>query len=136
MTQVLETPFDVRDYECDLQGIVNNAVYQNYLEHSRHLFLKKCGIDFAEITAQGIHLVVAEAHLKYKKSLVSGDSFTVHTTVHPKSSVSFTFVQKIIHRDGSLCLSAELIGVSVDAKTSKLMRLSPEIIQKLGLSAS
>ena len=136
MTQVLETQFDVRDYECDLQGIVNNAVYQNYLEHSRHLFLKKCGIDFAEITVQGIHLVVAEAHLKYKKSLVSGDSFTVHTSVLAKSSVSFTFVQKIIHQDGSLCLSAELIGVSVDAKTSKLMRLSSEIIQKLGLAAS
>ena len=44
----------VRDYECDLQGIVNNAVYQNYLEHVRHAYLRSVGIDFAEYAARGI----------------------------------------------------------------------------------
>ena len=33
----------VRDYECDLQAVVNNAVYQNYLEHARHEYLKSLG---------------------------------------------------------------------------------------------
>ena len=32
-----EHSFEVRDYECDLQGVVNNAVYMHYLEHARHL---------------------------------------------------------------------------------------------------
>jgi acyl-CoA thioester hydrolase len=27
--------FEARDYECDLSGIVNNEVFQNYLEHTR-----------------------------------------------------------------------------------------------------
>mgnify|MGYP005695630351 FL=1 len=45
--------FSVRDYECDLQGIVNNAVYQNYLEHARHQFLRSCGFDFAQLHREG-----------------------------------------------------------------------------------
>ena len=52
----------VRDYECDLQGVVNNAVYQNYLEHARHEYLKDIGIDFAALAAQRINLVVTLSH--------------------------------------------------------------------------
>ena len=31
---IYELEMKVRDYECDLQGIVNNANYQHYLEHT------------------------------------------------------------------------------------------------------
>ncbi|MFW5604105.1 MAG: acyl-CoA thioesterase, partial [Bacteroidales bacterium] len=43
----------VRDYECDLQGIVNNANYQHYIEHTRHEFLRSEGISFAALHEQG-----------------------------------------------------------------------------------
>lgn len=47
MNYIYELPMKVRDYECDLQGIVNNANYQHYLEHTRHEFLLSAGVSFA-----------------------------------------------------------------------------------------
>ena len=72
-----ELELQVRDYECDLQGIVNNAVYQNYLEHCRHKFLNFVGLDFAELHKDGIDAVVIRAEIDYKFPLRPGDDFFV-----------------------------------------------------------
>ena len=80
-----ELEFKVRDYECDMQGVVNNSVYQNYLEHARHEFLQSRGINFAELTAAGINLVVTRAELDYKKSLASNDRFVVRSRLRHMS---------------------------------------------------
>lgn len=87
--------FSVRDYECDMQGIVNNAVYQNYLEHARHEFLKTRGVDFAGLTRRGINLVVFRAEICYRHPLRSGDKFTVEIDVERASRLKFRFLQDI-----------------------------------------
>ena len=67
--------FKVRDYECDLQAVVNNSVYQNYLEHTRHEFLKTIGLDFENLSKQDLSPMVYQADIIYKASLRSGDEF-------------------------------------------------------------
>ncbi len=92
---IFETDLKVRDYECDLQGVVNNSVYLNYLEHTRHQYMKSIGYDFAELTAQGIYAMIYKAELEYKKSLRSGDDFTVKIRYEKEGLLKLVFHQHI-----------------------------------------
>ena len=124
-----EIEFRVRDYECDMQGVVNNAVYQNYLEHARHEFLRSRGIDFAEVTASGINLVVVRAELDYRKSLISGDGFSVRSLLRQSSRLRFEFLQDIIRLpDETLMLNAKIIGTSLNRQGRPFI---PDLLQDL-----
>lgn len=109
--------FKVRDYECDLQGVVNNGVYQNYLEHTRHEFLLESGIDFAALTNQGINLVVVRAELDYKTPLTSGDVFWVGLNLQQSSKVRFDFLQDIYRTgDDRLVMQAKVTGTALNER--------------------
>ena len=66
-----EIEIKVRDYECDMQGIVNNANYQHYMEHARHEFLLSAGKGFTDLREQGIECVVRHVDIEYRVSLRS-----------------------------------------------------------------
>lgn len=107
----------VRDYECDLQGVVNNAVYQNYLEHARHEYLKSININFAALTAQGVNLVVTRVEIDYKSSLVSGDRFIVDVRPERISPVRIGFRQDIYRLpDRKAVVRALVTGTALNAK--------------------
>ena len=108
---------EVRDYECDIEGIVNNAVYMNYLEHTRHLFLKSRGVDFAELTQKGMHLVVIRIEADYLYPLRSGDKFHVTASMERVSKLRFGFVQEIYRLpDNKPILKAKVFGTSLNAE--------------------
>jgi len=109
--------FLVRDYECDIEGIVNNAVYQNYLEHARHEFLKSTGISFTELAASGVNLVVVRAELDYRAPLRSGDRFWVGLNTERLSRVRFAFLQDIYTAgDDRLLCQGRIIGTALNAR--------------------
>jgi acyl-CoA thioester hydrolase len=123
-----ELSFIVRDYECDLQGVVNNSVYQNYLEHTRHEFIKTIGLDFADLFNRGILVVVARVELSYKTSLRSGDSFVVRLRVESEG-VKYVFYQDIYRLpDEKLCLKGIVTTTSL---INGRLSVSPEITEAL-----
>lgn len=112
MEYVHETEMTVRDYECDIQGIVNNAVYQNYLEHARHEFLHDIGLNFAQLCKEGTDAVVARIEMDYKLPLQPGDRFVVKLGMHKQGRVRFVFDQAIFRKaDDKLVLKAQVTGV-------------------------
>lgn len=112
MAYVFEHEMMVRDYECDLQGIVNNAVYQNYLEHCRHEFLHNVGLNFERLCNDGIHAVVSRIEIDYKLPLKSRDVFIVKLGMHKQGRVRFVFDQAIFRKHGGeLVLEARVTGV-------------------------
>jgi len=102
----------VRDYELDMQGIVNNSVYQNYLEHARHEFLHHQGIDFADLTERGVILVVKSITMDFKNSLKSKDKFKVVVETYKEGHLKLVFKQTIIRlSDNKIALTANVTGV-------------------------
>lgn len=107
-----ELEMQVRDYECDIQGIVNNAVYQNYLEHCRHKFLNSIGLDFNQLHADGIDGVVIRAELDYKFPLLPGDVFYVRLKVKKQGKLRILFDQQIVRKsDEQLMVNARITTV-------------------------
>ena len=111
-----ELELEVRDYECDLEGVVNNAVYLNYLEHARHSYLRTRGLDFAHLHQQGCDLVMTRAEIDYRVPLRIGDRFVVRLNLGRESRLRFLFEQTI-HRlpDMERILDARIIGTGIIA---------------------
>lgn len=124
--------FKVRDYECDLQGIVNNAVYLNYLEHARHEFLLSRGISFAELSKNKINLVVIRTELDYVSPLRSGDEFIIEVNIEQISPLRFCFNQTIYKLpDRKLVMNAKVFGTGINEKGRPSI---PEEIRKVLLN--
>ncbi len=113
MKYCYETRMEVRDYECDIEGIVNNANYLHYMEHTRHLFLKECGLSFADMHAKGVDAVVARMNLQFKSPLRCDDEFVSRLALK-KEGIRYVFYQDIYRAgDEQLCFKgvAELVSI-------------------------
>jgi len=122
--------FEVRDYECDLSGIVNNAVYQNYLEHTRHKFLKSRGIGFVELEERGITLVVIRIEMDFLFPLRSGDKFFAGLNTERVSRLRFGFLQDIYRLpDEKPILKAKVTGTALNEQGRP--RLPEELMEQI-----
>ena len=104
----------VRDYELDSEGIVNNAVYLHYLEHTRHAFVKQEGIPFGSLTRDGLIPVVRRMEIDYHMPLRSGDVMLSRLWIERKGA-RFIFSQDIYKKEGGeLVVSAAVTIVCME----------------------
>lgn len=119
----------VRDYECDIQHIVNNAVYQNYFEHARHQFLQKNGINFLELTKAGISFVVYRSEIDYCLPLTMHSNFNVTVEFERVSKIRGVFNQTIT--SNNLIFTKAKFFVTAFNINKKVINLDEINIEKL-----
>ncbi len=102
----------VRDYECDLQGVVNNANYQRYMEHARHEFWESLVANFGEMHQAGLDAFVRKVTITYRKALRSGDRFRSALRCYMRSA-TLIFEQDILFEDGTVAASGIVEVVAV-----------------------
>ncbi len=91
---IFELPIQVRDYEVDSQGIVNNANYLHYFEHTRHEFCRHAGTSFRDMQKNGIDPVVRRVEVDYLSSLTLGETMISKLRLERRGP-RFVFIQQI-----------------------------------------
>lgn len=110
---LFRTEMEVRDYECDIQGIVNNANYLHYLEATRHKFIQSLGLSFKKLHDDGMDVVVSEIEIKYRTALTGDDKFLSCLNYH-RDGIRLVFEQDIYRlSDMKLCVKAKTSTVAV-----------------------
>ena len=124
-----QTEMTTRDYECDVQGVVNNANYVHYLEATRHEWLKGEGFSFRKWHDQGIDMMVSEIDIRYKSPLRGQECFLSCLNLR-RDGARFLFEQDLYRKeDGQLCVSAT---VSVVCLVNGRLTRGDEVASLLG----
>lgn len=121
---------EVRDYELDSQGVVNNANYFHYFEHARHLFLHAIGVNFMAWQKQGFDFVLVHADITYKAPLYSGDEFFVTTRLDYQGKLKLHFIQELYKKPENI-LTCKFICTGTCINSERKPELPEELIEKL-----
>ncbi|MDR2773960.1 MAG: acyl-CoA thioesterase [Tannerella sp.] len=117
---IFKLEMKVRDYECDLQGVVNNSNYQRYMEHTRHEYMGALGENFGKLHENGIDAFVSKVEIRFKHSLRSGDKFLSCMNIR-REGIKLVFEQDI-YRLSEHILAASGRVETVIVENGKLTR--------------
>eukprot|EP00873_Tetraselmis_striata_P018589 jgi/Tetstr1/438853/TSEL_027362.t1 len=123
----------VRDNELDQYSVVNNSVYNNYLQHARHKWLEHIGGDPDEVARSGDALALSKFNISYLHPLRSRDKFVATVSVVRVTGARVILnqqIRKTAEQGEQLVLEAEAVIVWLDGEY-RPKRIPKEIIQKI-----
>ncbi|MGH3646703.1 MAG: acyl-CoA thioesterase [Micromonosporaceae bacterium] len=121
MADPFRVRIQVRGYELDPQGHVNQAVYMNYAEHARWEFLRAAGLTQQQLIAAGVGPVQLEATIRYHRELRGGDEVDVSCVFEWGGGKTFRLRQDYHRTDGVLAAELVSVGGMLDLKARKLL---------------
>ena len=126
----------VRYGECDPQGIVFNANYLAYFDHTVTELWRASAIGgWDAMVERGLDVVVGEANLRFKAPARFDDLIAVHARVAKFGTTSLT-LELDIRRGEALLIEGWLRQVFVDAKTWRKTEIPDWVREALAVYAA
>ena len=117
MTEPFVYELRVRYGECDPQGVLFNANYLAYIDHTITELWRAAYGGYGAMLDRGLDIVVAAATMRFRGSARFDDVITIEATVTNLGTTSVTTAYRFL-RDEELLLEAELRHVFVTRATA------------------
>lgn len=124
-----ETTMQVRWAECDPYDHLNHAAYLTFFETARIEALDAIGWGMRELRARGLHIVVAEITVRFRRPAEFEDIVRVRTTVDEIRPASAVWRQ-VMDRNGDDLAHATVIGAITDVD-GRLRRMPPGLVEAM-----
>ena len=130
----MECELRVRFHELDPYGHVNHGVYLNWFETARIEAMDGLGFGLSALRDRGVHLVVTEANLRFRRPAVAGDVVVVESWIREMRRATSWWHQRAV-RDGEVLAELDVRSGTVDA-TGRPVAAPTDIVAALqGLRA-
>ena len=104
----------VRFHELDPYGHVNHGVYLHWFETARIEAMDALGFGLDALRDRGVHLVVTEANLRFRRPAVAGDVLVVESEVREVRRATSWWHQRAL-RDGEVLAEVDVRSGTVDS---------------------
>lgn len=121
---------EVRAYELDSQGIVNNAHYFHYFDHVRVKHLHAKGVDWMQWHQHGFDLVLIHSDITFKAPLRAHEAYYVSSQIQKSGKLRMMFEQAI-YKTGSNLLIATAMNTVVCVNHQTQRPCIPEKLEAL-----
>ncbi|MFA9430304.1 acyl-CoA thioesterase [Egicoccus sp. AB-alg2] len=124
------TTIKVRFHELDPNGHVNHGVYANYFETARIELLDALGFGPSVLAERGVHLVVVELRIRFRRAARAGQTLTVQTGIKELRRASSWWSQRLLDDDGEVIAEAEVRSSATDP-AGRPIRPPDDLAEKL-----
>jgi acyl-CoA thioester hydrolase len=126
----LTSDIRVRYAETDGMRVVYHGNYLIYFEQARTELLRSIGFPYANIEAQGLFVIVIEAHVQYRRSAFYDDLLHVKASVReaPTNKIKIEYEIRRNHED-EIIVSGYTFHTFFNPQTNKPARPPKEFIE-------
>ncbi|MGS4047168.1 1,4-dihydroxy-2-naphthoyl-CoA hydrolase MenI [Staphylococcus pseudintermedius] len=117
------TEIEARYQETDQMGVIYHGNYATWFEVARTDYIRKLGLDYAEMEQAGVVSPVTELNIQYKKSVTYPEKVTIKTWVSRFSRLRSRYQYEIYNAKGELVTTGYTDNVIIRKDAGKPVRL-------------